>query len=243
MVQAIPAGDYSDTAIQNLSLGGNVTINDATIISDSGLCGSMLILGNSYQTEAIFQTNVLSQSDHFQVSSGDAGINYIPNIVRTLPIFPRQAPSRGHGPAAGPLNWSVQVLDGSLYDVKAMSQTNYISDNDIVSQTQSLGYSLILAGSNEQVNSVDFQSPMGQWDLIVVEGSYHRLDMINQTNVVLDMNHASQDWAGSGDGSGSQGITAGNNTVLNDASIVYFGATGSLGVTNDMIRTGPGTGN
>ena len=236
MVQAIPAGDYSDTAIQNLSLGGNVTINDATLISDSGLSGSMLILGNSYQTEAIFQTNVLSQSDHFQVSSGDAGINYIPNIVQNIADISTTGAMTGPWTAAGPLNWTVQVLDGSLYDVKAMSQTNYISDNDIVSQTQSLGYSLILAGSNEQVNSVDFQSPTGQWDMIVVEGSYHRLDMINQTNVVLDMNHASQDWAGSGDGSGSQSITAGNNTVLNDASIIYFGATGSLGVTGEMAE-------
>ncbi len=72
--------------------------------------------------------------------------------------------------------------------------------------------------------------------MIVVEGSYHRLDMISQTNVVLDMNHASQDWAGSGDGSGSQSITAGNNTILNDASIIYFGATGSQGVTSEMAE-------
>ncbi len=101
MVQAIPAGDYSDTAIQNLSLGGNVTINDATLISDSGLSGSMLILGNSYQTEAIFQTNVLSQSDHFQVSSGDAGINYIPNIVQNIADISTTGAMTGPWTAAG----------------------------------------------------------------------------------------------------------------------------------------------
>ncbi|HET9716530.1 MAG TPA: hypothetical protein VFP60_10145 [Pseudolabrys sp.] len=236
-IEPIPSGDYSDTAIQNLSLGGNTAVNDATIFSDSGLCGSMLILGNSYQTQAIFQTNVLTQSDHFQITpGGDAGISFVSNVVQNIADISEDGGLEGPWIVGGPLNWSVDVLHGSLYDVKCMLQTNYISDNDVVSQTQSFGYSLVLAGSNEQVNAVDFQSPMGQWDLIVIEGSYHRLNVIDQKNVVLDMNHASQDWVGSGGGDpGAQGIIAGNNALLNDATIVYFGATGSLGTTDSML--------
>jgi hypothetical protein len=198
----------------------------------------MLILGNSYQLEAIFQTNVVTQSDHFEITpTGDAGINFVPNLVQNIADISATGAIAGPWTAAGPLNWSVDVLHGSLFDIKAMVQANYISDNDVVSQTQSLGYSMVLAGSNEQANTIYFESPMGQWDLIVVEGSYHRLDMITQTNVVLNMNHVSQSSTGSDNGDpGSQGIAAGNNTILNDASITYFGATGSLGVTDSMVE-------
>jgi hypothetical protein len=238
LVLSPPHGDYSGTAIQHLSLGDNISLNDASIISDSGLCGSMLILGNSHQTEAIFQTNVLAQSNHLDIApGGEGGINMIPDLVTNIADISTSGAVEGPWLAGGPLSWSVQVLHGSLFDVKAMSQINYISDNDVISQTQSFGYSLVLAGSNEQVNSIDFQSPMGQWDLIVIEGSYHRLDMINQTNVVLDMNDASQGCANSNGGDpGTQGIDAGNNALLNDASIVYFGATGSHGTTDSMIE-------
>jgi hypothetical protein len=238
MIQPIPHGDYSDSAIQNVVLGNNITVNDTTLISGSGLCGSMLILGDSHQTAAIFQTNVLVQSDHFEVApGGDAGINFIPNPVQNIADFSTEGAVDGPWLASGPVSWSVSVLHGSLYDVKCMTQVNYISDNDVVSQTQSAGYSLVLAGSNEQVNAIDFQSPLGQWDLIIVEGSYHQLSLIHQTNVLLDMNHASQDWVGSGgDASGTQGIDAGNNMLLNDASIIYVGATGSLATNDSMME-------
>jgi hypothetical protein len=237
-IEPIPENQGTDAGIQKMSLGGNIAANDAIINSDSGLCGSMLILGNSYQLEAIFQTNVVTQSDHFEITpTGEGGINFIPNVVQNIADISETGAVKGPWTTAGPLDWSVSVLYGSLYDVKAMMQTNYISDNDVVSQTQSLGYSMVLAGSNELANTSSFLSPLGQWDLIVVEGNYHRLDMISQTNVLLDMNHASQNWAGSGSGEpGAQGITAGNNVALNDATIIYIGSTGSLGVTDDMVQ-------
>ena len=175
-IEPIPHGNYSDSAIQNAVLGDNITVNDSALVSGSGLCGSMLILGNSHQTEAIFQTNVLVQSDHFDVApGGDGGIDYIPNLVQNIADISTEGAVDGPWLASGPVSWSVSVLNGSLFDVKCMTQVNYISDNDLVSQTQSAGYSFVLAGSNEQVNAIDFQSPLGQWDLIVVEGSYHRL--------------------------------------------------------------------
>src|SRR5262249_9021450 len=136
--------------------------------------------------------------------------------------------------AGGPLFWSVDVINGSFYDVKCMSQTNFISDNDTVSQTESIGLSFVMAGSNDQINSIDFTTLSSQYDLIVIEGSYHRLDMISQTNVVLDVNHVWQD--GPGPGAADQSIAGGDNTLLNDASITYIGSTGSQAVTDGMIE-------
>jgi hypothetical protein len=137
-IEPIPENQGTDAGIQKMSLGGNIAANDAIINSDSGLCGSMLILGNSYQLEAIFQTNVVTQSDHFEITpTGEGGINFIPNVVQNIADISETGAVKGPWTTAGPLDWSVSVLYGSLYDVKAMMQTNYISDNDVVSQTQS----------------------------------------------------------------------------------------------------------
>ena len=232
---ALPPGDHSGMHIQEMSLGSNIAANDASVTGHAGLCGSMLVLGNTYQIQAIFQTNVLVQSDQFEVKSGgEGGINFMPNLVQNIADISTTGAIEGPWEAGGPLFWQVDVINGSFYDVKCMTQTNYISDNDTVSQTESFGLSFVMAGSNDQINSIDFTTLWSQYDLIVIGGSYHRLDMISQTNVVLDLNHVWQD--GTGSAAADQNIAAGNNTLINDASIVYVGSTGSQAVTDEMLE-------
>ena len=195
---ALPSGDHSGMHTQEMSLGSNVAVNDASMLTYAGLCGSMLVLGNTYQVQAIFQTNVFTQSDQLEVKSGgEGGINFMPNLVQNIAEISSTGALEGPWVAGGPLFWQVDVIKGSFYDVKCMSQTNIITDNDTVSQTESLGLSFVMAGSNNQINAIDFTALSSQYDLIVIEGSYHRLDMINQTNVVLNLNHIWQDGAGS----------------------------------------------
>ena len=232
---ALPPGDHSGMHIQKMSLGSNIAANDASVTGHAGLCGSMLVLGNTYQIQAIFQTNVLVQTDQFEVKSGgEGGINFMPNLVQNIADISTTGAVEGPWEAGGPLFWQVDVINGSFYDVKCMTQTNYISDNDTVSQTESFGLSFVMAGSNDQINALDFKTLWSQYDMIVIEGSYHRLDMINQTNVVLDLNHIWQD--GTGSAAADQSIAAGNNTLINDASIVYVGSTGSQAVTDEMLE-------
>jgi hypothetical protein len=235
---AMPTGDHSNDHIQTLSLGSNTAANDALIASDAGLSGSLLVLGNSYATEGIFQTNDFVESNHFGSAGGEGNgdhVTFTPNLIQNAAEFSETGAVDGPWMASGPLFWSVDVLNGSLYDVKAMSQMNYISDNDVVSQTQSTGYSQLIAGSNEQFNAAQFENLSAQYDLIIVGGNYHRLDLIYQTNVVLDANHAWQGALGSGDGGDSQNIDAGNNALLNDATITFVGADGSQNVTDSML--------
>ena len=230
----LPSGDHTGMHIQDMSLGSNIAANDASVISHAGLCGSMLVLGNTYQTQAIFQTNVLVQSDQIEVKSGgEGGVNFMPNLVQNIADFSHTGALEGPWTADGPLFWQVDVINGSFYDVKCMTQTNYITDNDTVSQTQSIGLSFVMAGSNDQINTIDFNTLSSQYDLIVIEGSYHYLGMINQTNVVLDLNHVWQD--GTGSAAADQNIAAGDNALINDASIVYVGSTGSQAVTDGMV--------
>jgi hypothetical protein len=232
---ALPSGDHTGMHIQDMSVGSNIAANDASVNTYAGLCGSMLVLGNTYQIQAIFQTNVLVQSDQIEVTSGgEGGINVMPNLVQNIADISTTGAVEGPWEVDGPLFWQVDVITGSFYDVKCMVQTNFISDNDTVSQTQSFGLSFVMAGSNDQINTIDFTTLSSQYDLIVIGGSYHRLDMIDQKNVVLDLNHVWQD--GTGSAPADQSITAGNNVLLNDASIVYYGSTGSQVVTDGMLE-------
>lgn len=234
---ALPAGHNAGVHIQDLSVGSNYAVNDAGMAGLSSTCGSMLVLGNCYQTELISQTNVFSMNDRFVTSggngSGSNAVSFDPNVTQNAAEFINTGAVQGDWTAGGPLQWSVDVLHGSFYDVKTMTQLNYISDNDTVSQTQSVGYSQIIAGDNGQVNAADFQNLSAQYDLIIVEGNYYRADLVYQTNVVLDANKAWQ-IGGSGAADGHS-ISAGGDTLLNDATIVYVGAQGSQAATGGMI--------
>ena len=122
------------------------------------------------------------------------------------------------------------------YDVKAMSQTNYISDNDVVSQTQSLGYSLILAGSNEQVNSIDFSKsvwPMGS-DRRRGQLSPPRHDQPDQRGSRYEPRVAGLGGFRS-DGPGTQSITRETTRSSTMPASSISARTGSQGVTNEMI--------
>ena len=48
---------------------------------------------------------------------------------------------------AGP-NWIVDVVDGDFYDVRVVTQTNYLTDNDVVAQQSSSSHYEIRAGGN-----------------------------------------------------------------------------------------------
>jgi hypothetical protein len=228
-------GDNSETHIQTLSLGDNIAVNDAVIVSYGELCGSLLVLGDFYRTSVICQTNVFTQNDHF-ANTNAGNTNYVtimPNAVHNAAEFSSDGAVDGPWVPGGPLGWSVDVFDGSLYDVKSLVQTNWISDNDVVSQTQSVGYSEVLVGSNDQGNIGYFANLSAKYDVIMVLGSYHQANMIHQVNVVLNANdvwQSSTGEAGPADGS----VLAGNNALLNDGTITYWGSDGSLPVTPEM---------
>jgi len=216
-----PSGDGAVESIHTVSVGSNIVVNDAELANLDGLSNSLAVLGNYYQTSAIVQTNVFNELDHVHVNgSATANVSIAPNVIQNIADFDNVSPTltSTSGTTASGLNWTVDVLNGSLLDVHSLVQTNYLSNNDVVYQTTSTGISQIITGGNDLVNS-SFAALAANYDLIIVEGSYHQDDLIYQTNVVLDSNFITL----SG-GSGTQSVIGGQNTVVNDGNITDVGS-------------------
>jgi hypothetical protein len=219
-----PTGDGAVESEHTVSVGSNILVNDATLINLDGLSNSLAVFGNYYQTSAIIQTNVFNEQDHIHVSgSGGASVTITPNTLQNIADFDNIPASSSStltstsGTTASGLNWTVDVLNGSLLDVHSLIQTNYISNNDVVYQTTSTGISQIITGGNDLVNS-SFATLAANYDLIIVEGSYHQDDLIYQTNVVLDSNFITING-----GSGTHSVSGGQNAVVNDGNITDVG--------------------
>ena len=215
----MPTGDHSGDSIQTVSVGSNIAANDAVVTNLGGFSTSLAVLGNYYQTESIVQTNVFSGVDHF---AGNGTTSIASNTVENIADVQNQIPtltSGGSGTTPSGLNWSVDVLNGNLVDINSLVQVNYLSNNNVVYQTSYTGESQIIAGNNTLVNSAQFQNLTANYNLIVVEGSYHQDDLIYQTNVLLDNNQVNFN----GQGFASESATGGGNSVVNDATIVDTG--------------------
>jgi hypothetical protein len=219
---APPPGDGATEPVHQVSVGSNILVNDAQLANLDGLSTGLAVLGNYYQTSAIVQTNVFNEQEHIHVGSiggGTANVSILPNTMQNIADFDNVSPTltSASGTTASGLNWTVDVLNGSLLDVHSLIQTNYLSNNDVVYQTSSTGVSQIITGGNDLVNS-SVATLTANYDLIIVEGSYHQDDLIYQTNVVLDSNSVTLQ---SGSGTGS--VIGGQNTVVNDGNITDVG--------------------
>jgi hypothetical protein len=220
---ASPTGDYHNSSIETVSTGSNITANDATLVNLEGATISLAVQGNYYFTQEIVQTNVFQESDHITGSTASsAHVSMAANTIDNIADIQDQPPtltSGGGGTMPSGLNWSVTVLNGSLEDIHSLVQTNYLTNNNVVSETTMTGDSQVVAGSNTLVNSAQFENLTENYNLIIVEGNYHQDDLITQTNVVLDSNTIGL----SGDGTAAQSVSGGGNTLDNDATIVSSG--------------------
>jgi hypothetical protein len=214
-----PTGNGLEHPSDTISVGGNIAVNNSTLVDVAGATTQLLVLGNYYQTKEIVQTNVITQSEH--LDAGPSGsVSVAPNIVQNIADFSdKYTPGENSGTSDPGFHLSVDVLNGSFLDIHSLVQTNYLSNNDVIFRTSQAGESQVITGSNALVNQSMFQNLSAKYDLIVAEGNYHQADFIFQTNVLLDSNHVSLNDTTAG----SQSIAAGADTAINDGSIVDLG--------------------
>lgn len=202
--------------------GGNTSINAAEIVDLTSSARTMIVLGNYYNTDAIFQTNSYFNNDHITIAGGqntalttggDKAINIADfiqhnGVYATLPSY-----------FAGP-HWSVDVVNGDYYNVSMLVQTNYLSNNNItVQQSWDTRYE-VLAGGNQQENLAQIHNGGFDYDLIVVKGSFNSMNVIFQNNILLNNNIIKM----AGDGiHPSQTVDVGGNQLTNTATIENFG--------------------
>ena len=215
--------DTGDGIGQWATLGSNFSINAALVVDIGEAARTMVVMGDYFKTDAIFQTNTTVDHDRINVSGGDRAPSptSAENVATNIADFV-QNPSIYTGFAAqmaGP-NWIVDVVDGDYYSVHAVAQVNCLSDNDVATQVSSSSHYNLVSGHNEQGNLALIYDGSIQYDLIIINGSYHGLNVIFQNNILLNNDKIVM----SADGADpSQSVSSGNNSLLNEAAVANYG--------------------
>jgi hypothetical protein len=217
--------DTGEGTGQWAALGNNFSINAALIVDIGEGARTMVVMEDYFKTNAIFQTNTIVDHDHISVSGGGGGHAASPTSNEDVatniadfaenPSIYTEFPARAAGP-----NWIVDVVDGNYYSVHAVAQVNYLSDNDVATQVSSSSHYNLVGGHNEQGNLALIYDGSIQYDLIIIKGSYHGLNVIFQNNILLNDDNIVM----SADGTDpSQSASSGNNGLLNEAAIANYG--------------------
>ncbi|MBA5775983.1 hypothetical protein H2509_02445 [Stappia sp. F7233] len=229
-----------DPTLQAAETGGNEAYNGASIIDANEACGTLVVLGNYYMTNAIFQTNVYTDQDCVTIGGNGAGAGYNAlvetggNIAENTAQFEKTAlleeimDNRG---LTG-FNWNIEISYGDHFDIKTLTQTNYISGNDIVCQTQSGAFYRVSMDANGQANIVTVEDYGKSYDLIVVLGNYHGGNYICQNNFILDNDKIMM--SAPGEDGVAQSVYAGQNYLSNTAVISSYGLEGFMEISDDF---------
>ncbi|KQT15852.1 MULTISPECIES: hypothetical protein [unclassified Bradyrhizobium] len=210
--------------------GGNVSFNGAMIVDLSESGRSMIVKGDYFHTNAIFQTNSLMDEDQIAASQAEDGsMTAGDDITDNIADFIQHPGVYSLMPAtyAGP-NWHVDVVNGDYYNVQTLVQMNYLLDNDVIVQTGGSNHYDLISGENEQGNLAQIFNGSFHYDLIIVAGAYHGMNVIFQNNILLDNDAVTQ--LAKGDEQ-TQSLAAGQNELLNAATIETFGNDNFLPLT------------
>jgi len=225
-------------------LGNNFSINAALIVDIGEGARTMVVMEDYFKTNAIFQTNTIVDHDHISVSGGSRAPSptHAENVATSIADFAEKPSIYAEFPAraAGP-NWIVDVVDGNYYSVHAVAQVNYLSDNDVATQVSSSSHYNLVGGHNEQGNLALIYDGSIQYDLIIIKGSYHGLNVIFQNNILLNDDNIVMSAEGADP---SQSVNSGNNGLLNEAAIANYGGDtdnelpGNLALIESLLAAG-----
>jgi hypothetical protein len=232
-VESEPAADYGNGIGQWAEIGNNTSFNAALIVDLSESGRSMIVMGDYYSTNAIFQTNSTMDNDDVVAAGGDAvpavtGDNIADNVAAFV-----QHPGIYDGlPAyfAG-MNWQVDVVEGDYYSIHTIVQFNYLLDNDVIVQESADNHYELYAGGNQLGNLAEVFDGTIHYDLIIVEGAYHGMNVIYQNNILLNDDQIRQLAEGAGT---SQSVVSGKNELSNAATIETYGDDKFLPMDDDL---------
>lgn len=218
-----PLPDTGEGLGQWAVLGSNSSLNAALIVDLGESAHTMVVMGDYYKTDAIFQTNTMIDHDQISASGGPgtAAIASGDNVASNIADFAQHPGvwSTVQATFAGP-NWSVDVVNGDYYNVHAVVQTNYLFDNDVVVQTSADTHYDLIAGHNQLGNLAQVFDGSIHYDLIVVQGAYHGMNVIFQNNILLNNDQIVTAAEG---GDPSQSVNSGLNSLLNEGTIENYG--------------------
>lgn len=202
-----------------VSLGDNEATNVAVIADLIEAETSVVVMGDYYATNAIFQTNIFMGSGNDAAQFAGGARQYpqdtLINTGGTEKSGEVLIPSFVSG-ATSLYSFDVDVAHGDYFNVTALQQFNYLSDNDHIQYELNAGGSFISLGDNTQVNAAQVIKDVSEYDMIITAGDYFDFNYISQKNILLDADEVLWDaeaLTGSGEG----------NALINDARISNVG--------------------
>jgi hypothetical protein len=199
---------------------------------------TLIVLGDVYETNAIVQTNSYRDNDliHHSAQLDEPGttIESGGNIANNIAALVAENPAADiefEFFDGGKLH--IDYDEGDFYDIKVLKQYNAILDNDVVVQTGYDAYSKFFTGQSDLENSTDIYDASLRYDLIIVGGDYHKVNLIGQTNVILDDDVIKVGKGHDGDGDGTSEVYGGYNWLLNNAKIHDLGES-DFGLLDDF---------
>lgn len=216
-----PAPDLGHGLGQWALDGDNTASNGAYIVDLTDSARTMLVMGDYFKTNAIFQTNSYMDNDHIATAGTDANVVTGGDQATNVADFVQHPGVYAAMPSyfAGP-NWTVDVVHGDYFNIRALIQSNYLSDNDVTVQNSTSTHYEIHAGQNELGNYVLINDGNFNYDLIIVGGSYHGMNLIYQNNILY--NNDTVLTTGNGIDP-NQTISTGDNQLTNTATIENYG--------------------
>ena len=172
------------------SLGGNESINAALIADIGEGVRTMVVMGDYYKTDAIFQTNTIVDKDQVHVSGGEGtpSVTSEGNVATNIADFVQHASIYADLPtfSAGP-NWIVDKVDGDYYSVHAAVPDQLsVRADDVATQVSGDSHYNLVGGHNQLGNLALIVDGEIQYDLIVIQGTYHGMNVIFQNNILLN---------------------------------------------------------
>ncbi|MGI1661593.1 hypothetical protein ACRDNQ_05065 [Palleronia sp. KMU-117] len=209
---------HGDAALHSVTAGGNEMTNVAAIYTNWIDAPVIAVAGDVVTLDAVSQVNVLMDRDSVNGlavpgTSASKAVNAAQIETREATF---QRPSEVGG-AILPATWNVKTISGDVLLANHISQHSFVTDNDRLDLTFTAASTTIVAGENQVFNLLAANEFGFGYDLILVGGSMVTLNLVSQTNVLLD------DDAFSGAGLADAALSGDDNLAFNKAEILKDG--------------------
>jgi hypothetical protein len=209
----VPDAQHAVTA------GANELTNAAMIYTNWIDAAVIAVAGDVVSFDAVAQVNVLSDRDTvdghvFPSLSTSKAVNAAEFATTESSINSPHFTEGGGLPSV----WNLKTIKGDVVLANHVKQHSFVTDTDRLDLTFTAATTTIVAGENQAFNLFDVAEIGFGYDLILVGGSMVTMNLIGQTNVLLD------DDVFSGPGLGDAALSGDDNLVANKAQILREGA-------------------
>lgn len=205
-------------ATHSVMAGGNELTNVAAIHTNWIDAPVIAVAGDVVTLDAVSQVNLLFDRDSADglalpglATSKAVNAAEIATVESSL-IRPAEV-----GGAILPAAWNVKTISGDVLLANHVEQHSFVMDADRLDITFTADSTTLIAGENQLFNILAANEFGFGYDLILVGGSMVTMNLVQQTNVLLD------DDAFTGPGIGQALFSGDDNLALNKAEIVKEG--------------------